>query len=259
MSKFYFYKYVGLETALKIITSGKLMYTTPDNFNDPYDTYGYAPKQGFHKMLKRVLANAYGSNGGLSGPKNFKERELMFSAFDTKALRKSAVRDFAITCFSRSPFILPMWAHYADNHAGCVLAFAVDQEVEDDIKSKFSAGVKLASDDSLYPLDVIYDNMRPAIYNKDGLTLHDGTPKLFLNKAKVWSYEEEVRCVKNSSSGVYDYKRSQLQQVYFGLKMQDKHKRSIKNALAINKKLYGVSVKTFDVIIDLQTYQLHKC
>ncbi|WP_279156509.1 DUF2971 domain-containing protein [Obesumbacterium proteus] len=209
-------------------------------------------------MMKRVLA-ARDPKGELKNLKNFKARERMFKQFDSEALRKRTVKGFAITCFSKSSFILPMWAHYADNHSGCVLTFAVDQKVEEDIRRKFSAGIKLASDDSLYPLDVIYDNIRPAIYNEDGLTLHDGTPKLFLNKAKVWSYEEEVRCVKHSSSGVYDYKRSPLQQVYFGLKMEDKHKRSIKDALERNKKLFGVSVKTFDVIIDLQTYQLHKC
>ncbi|AOZ70626.1 hypothetical protein LPB142_15865 [Rhodobacter xanthinilyticus] len=29
------------------------------------------------------------------------------------------------TCFSKSPVVAPMWAHYADNHRGCVIGFDV--------------------------------------------------------------------------------------------------------------------------------------
>ncbi|HFT5239842.1 TPA: DUF2971 domain-containing protein [Yersinia enterocolitica] len=252
-----FYKYVGVETALRIITSGKLMYTTPDKFNDPYDTYASTPKLGFHKMSKRVIRDK-DPNAQVITQRNFRGREQLYKDMDREEMRKDAVKNFAITCFSKSPFILPMWAHYADNHAGCVLGFKVDNEHEEEAKKLLQQEKRISSGDTLYPLNVIYDDVRPSAYDKNGMTNHDETPKVFLTKAKAWSYEQEVRCVKLGSSGVYDYKRTQLKQVYFGLKMKEEDKTSIIKALDINKKHFQVGVKTFDVIMHLSNYELQK-
>ncbi|EKN4828932.1 TPA: DUF2971 domain-containing protein [Yersinia enterocolitica] len=252
-----FYKYVGVETALRIITSGKLMYTTPDKFNDPYDTYASTPKPGFHKMIKRIQ-HEQDPYAEVTAKRNFREREELYKKIDREEIRRNAVKNFAITCFSKSPYILPMWAHYADNHAGCVLGFKIDNKIEEEIKKMALQGKTSVSGNLLFPLDVIYDDVRPPIYNKDGLTSHDETPKIFLTKAKAWSYEEEVRCFKLGSSGVYDFKRTQLKQVYFGLKMKHEDRTSIKKALDINKKHFQVEVKTCDVIMHLSNYELQK-
>ncbi|WP_186373532.1 DUF2971 domain-containing protein [Yersinia rohdei] len=252
-----FYKYVGVETALRIITSGKLMYTTPDKFNDPYDTYASTPKLGFHKMSKRIMREK-DPNAQVITRRNFRGREELYRDLNRDAMRKDAVKNFAITCFSKSPYILPMWAHYADNHGGCVLGFKVDNKIEEELKRILQQGERLASGDLLYPLDVIYSDIRPTAFNKDGMTHHDETTNIFLTKAKAWSYEQEVRCIKFGSSGVYDYKRNQLKQVYFGLKMKEEDKTSIIKALDINKKHFQVGVKTCDVTMHLNNYELQK-
>lgn len=233
------------------------MYTTPDKFNDPYDTYASTPKVGFHKMMKRIMSER-DPDAEVITQGNFRGRERLYMGMDREEMRRNAVKHFAITCFSKSPYILPMWAHYADNHAGCVLGFQVDNENEEELKRMFLQGKKSTSGDLLYPLDVTYDDARPPIYNKNGLTNHDETPKVFLTKAKAWSYEQEVRCFRLGSSGVYDYKRSQLKQVYFGLKMKHEDRTSIKKALDINKKHFQVEVKICDVIMHLSNYELQK-
>lgn len=39
------------------------------------------------------------------------------------AITKRRTDDFRVTCFSRSHNSVLMWAHYTNNHNGCLLAF----------------------------------------------------------------------------------------------------------------------------------------
>ena len=58
---------------------------------------------------------------------------------------------------------------------------------------------KKAEEDTttLIPLDVIYSNNRPSLFDNDGLTNSDTTgTNACLVKAKVWEYEQEVRVIK---------------------------------------------------------------
>ncbi|HHB8626363.1 TPA: DUF2971 domain-containing protein, partial [Klebsiella pneumoniae] len=82
-----------------------------------------------------------------------------------------------------SPFILPMWAHYADDHQGCVIEFKFEETegfIEEFINLKPEEDTT-----TLIPLDVIYSNNRPSLFDNDGLRLENGkypTLSLFLKQ-----------------------------------------------------------------------------
>ncbi|HBT1511205.1 TPA: DUF2971 domain-containing protein, partial [Klebsiella pneumoniae] len=109
--------------------------------------------------------------------------------------RRVYTENFSIACFSKSPFILPMWAHYADDHQGCVIEFKFEETegfIEEFINLKPEEDTT-----TLIPLDVIYSNNRPSLFDNDGLTNSDTTgTNACLVKAKVWEYEQEVRVIK---------------------------------------------------------------
>lgn len=90
------YKYVGasyLDRVFELRNYVTLKCALPKDFNDPYELFLTV---------------------------NFREKP------EVLAFYRDVVGDLPqlpVTCFSRSPAILPMWAHYAENLSGVVLAF----------------------------------------------------------------------------------------------------------------------------------------
>lgn len=154
-----------------------------------------------------VLSLVFEKNGfcGLkcAFPKDYNDPfELFLSigqsiAPDTLAFYNDVVQDIPqrpTTCFSKSPLVTPMWAHYANNQTGFVLEFDSDQ------LEKFSGTAMLK--------DVKYQNDP----NNDliGLLHHAaGTKKprhsyfltqaafdtAYFTKTSEWSYEKECRLI----------------------------------------------------------------
>ena len=68
----------------------------PKDFNDPYElflTIDYNQPPDVLAFYKEVIGN---------------------------------IRQLPVTCFSKSPEVLPMWAHYSDNQQGFVVEFDED-------------------------------------------------------------------------------------------------------------------------------------
>jgi len=100
-----------------------------------------------------------------------------------------ASKSMGIFCLTREPHSLLMWAHYANEHKGMLLAF-------DRNHAFFKKGSGLHS--------VEYREDRVAITSNDGLMHFCGIhfndsvsllPRAFLRKHPVWSYEAELRMI----------------------------------------------------------------
>jgi len=101
---------------------------------------------------------------------------------------------YPTTCFSKSPTVTPMWAHYANNHSGFVLEFDVEE-----IKANF---------EEISVSDVQYKDS-PDEKIKGFLERASGTKKprhaiwlqdmvlfqAYFSKSTAWSYEQERRIV----------------------------------------------------------------
>ena len=96
------------------------------------------------------------------------------------------------SCFSKSPIVTPMWAHYGDNHSGFVVEFDVDA-----LKAAFS---------HIVIMDVTY-RTEPSEKIASQLQMAAGTKKprhayflqqtvlasAYFSKDCAWSYEQECR------------------------------------------------------------------
>ncbi len=101
---------------------------------------------------------------------------------------------YPTTCFSRSPIVIPMWAHYAYNHNGFVIEFSEEAILEAFPETRFD--------------DVAYKD-GPAHDFSDLVSrvLHIGKPRYtyflqgavanaaYFTKSTCWSYEQERRMV----------------------------------------------------------------
>ena len=159
------YKYVGasyLERVFELRNYVTLKCSLPKNFNDPYELFLTV---------------------------SFREKPEAL-AFYTDIIED--LPQLPVTCFSRSPSILPMWAHYAENLTGVVLAF--DEEKlgtsfsntgfgDIDYRDKPDPGLT----DLLYHAFHI-GKMRYLYLLRQGVF-----SSAYYSKASCWRYEQERR------------------------------------------------------------------
>ncbi|ENJ4717887.1 DUF2971 domain-containing protein [Escherichia coli] len=211
------YKYVDSETADLIIKNSTLKFSRASSLNDPFEL------TGLH----------YGSE------EQYKEQTLKFL---------SASISYGILSLTRAPLNPLMWAHYGkganyddkksilldkDNgsHAGVVFGIdANEAELNDEglnvIPAKYGS--------------VIYASTKPhnPYINSDNLNFFEGMQfhynpdflealqRTFLYKPAYWSYEEEVRVVRNISryrNEIQPISSSSIKEIYIGLRNAYKH------------------------------------
>lgn len=251
--KDHFFKYMSSEVSKIVLTNSTLRYTHPNNFNDPFDYYPTSNKIGANKFVKRVLSEQ--SSDKKTKKANFKTILNHSHILRSIAFRNITAKMFCVTCFSRTPFSLPMWAHYANNHDGCVIEFRQVSEIEAEKAIQTSSFMQ----DSFYlvPFDVTYTDERPLVFDENGLT--NTTSNGFysaLIKAKSWEYEQEVRVIKTTRSGDFPFNTAQIKAVYIGMKVPSKTALEISSIIKeINKNL-GLSIKIHKVVMEHNTFKL---
>jgi hypothetical protein len=166
------YKYIGPDNLSKIFHSADvttLKCSLPKEFNDPYELFLTI---------------------------DFNERP------DALAFYADAIGELPqlpTTCFSRSPIVLPMWAHYAQNLEGFALEF-----LEDRLDKAFPQS---RLDDVSYT-DVPSKDLTTMLYRAHLIGKHRYTYFLqrmvfqaaYFTKASCWSYEQERRMVVQSGT-----------------------------------------------------------
>ncbi|MDP9706645.1 UNVERIFIED_ORG: hypothetical protein J2W64_003859 [Rahnella aquatilis] len=254
------YKYVDLETARKILANHTVKFTNPYDFNDPFE----------------VTSAFYESN----------ERKYSDEGNALNHLKISMC--YGILSLSRSPTNPLMWAHYGwgkrmhhENviflgqnntaHGGMVIGIDINESGLNDegsniIPAKFGS--------------VIYTTTKPttAFSESENLELIEGMKfhydpqyqealqRAFLYKSSHWSYEEEVRVVRNihrnckgeyNDRGIQKINKNSIKEIYIGSShsYNKNHSRAlsneIKSSLPDCKVLQcNTNVKTWDINFD---------
>jgi hypothetical protein len=163
----FLYKYLPADLADVVFSDdGKvtLKFARPKDFNDPYELFLATDFGGDSEMLA-CYAEAIGD-----------------------------LPQFPTTCFSRSPIVIPMWAHYAYNHNGFVIEFSEQSIREEFEEARFE--------------NVEYEDGPTHDFSElVGRVLHIGKPRYtyflrgavvnaaYFTKATCWAYEQERRMV----------------------------------------------------------------
>ncbi len=155
------------------------------------------------------------------------------------------INNARILCLTENYNNEVMWAHYAENHHGCVLGF---QDIE--------------------YLDTPYKCCKKIIYTKDDPIICSGLDFLLYgdsidqrrmifeailySKNIKWEYENEWRLVtwrpeeKGCNYGDYKFYSEELESITFGVKVNDTYIKNITTILKksyLNTKMYKMQVK----------------
>ena len=232
-----------------------LWFSDPENFNDPFDCKMYfdfenTPEEieAFGREINETPENAYRKMNESQLSTRVKELitnpEIFYKGdFDQNI---EEIKKIGVCCFSESDSKLLMWSHYGDKHQGACLTF--DAGCDKDLFLVYSFCVE-------------YLTKFPKInWIKDR-----GKFKLrrfaFATKSFEWSYEEEVRVIRDDRLSPYrgkvKFDKKSLMAIKFGYKSTIDNRLEVINALDKigdydHVRFYLAKLKKFDFGIEYE-------
>lgn len=212
-STLYCYKPVNKYT-LDIFESGTFWFSSPVNFNDPFDCKVYPTTESAIRRAEELLER----NGMQSTEDSI--RKIVTDEMVKKAVDR-VMSNKGILCLTPHPDDILMWSHYAENHKGICLEL----------------DVRTCPEFFVYPMKVTYTTEYPT-FNLGG----EETNKIYATKYEKWGYEDEIRILKDRV-GKHEFAPQSLKSVIFGCRTNDETKRNVKAAIERNSNLSHVIYK----------------
>jgi hypothetical protein len=229
----YFYKYVTSSTAKAILRSRTLRWSSPQLFNDPFDTPRKLTFDCTSRELQEALAEALArlietnaemppnapimlvvllSMLKLGGRDTPEMRAHLANDLRTNALKTipepavglrafqedwdDRIPKMRILCVSETAKSTAMWAHYADTHQGAVLEFESADEVDSPL---LMARVVRYQDEP--PRLPSKEEWVESIIGRTKIDLAEFFSDYQYVKSVQWAYEKEWRVVSYARSG----------------------------------------------------------
>ena len=156
----------GNEYDLKNIRNGVIWLSAVKKFNDPFDCDFCI--QEYEEYVKET--------SNLSN-KKFEDA--------TKKLKEGILEfrnSVAISCLSRKSDSILMWSHYANHHQGFCLCYDINDLI--------------SLEKILLPVWYREEKVRPFIKKGKTLALNNRNKEIYIQKSKIWDYEEEWRLIE---------------------------------------------------------------
>lgn len=219
------------ENTLSLLTKGELFFSSPNEFNDPFDCHiPTATHLLSIKQLDNVLQDRrYNGNLVEILENQFANNKFKLLDYINKIIKKekntnfnheinlSALSIFKICCFSEVYNEIRMWSHYASSHKGICIG----------IKSLDTNNFKLIFDTLFRPTEV---QVKTVEYDDNDYYLNEIKQKKLTNqeiikylyhKSTHWEYEKERRIVilnKNLNLKTLNLRQEYISEIIFGLR-----------------------------------------
>lgn len=215
------YKYTGVAGALAILRNTSFKFTSPLDFNDPFDCdtsileftrtadsvaeYKQALELSNLPLLEKMRALA-----------EFYQPATFQKVYAHVAKHK--IETAKVTCFSKTHSNTLMWSHYAQNHKGICLEFNGSMPANDVLERG-----------TAFMVNVNYDRVGMIDYNLDK---ERAIVDLFTRKWSDWRYEEEVRIIIMDEEPIQKFDKSFLTGIIFGCRTPDSDKQEVLRLLS---------------------------
>lgn len=223
------FKYRGMKRAKQILTDFKFRFSSPAEFNDPFDCsldeILQYDRSEIENWINNMLSSAVLNNDSMltQGSDNtellnyfLKDKEkLMSIIYEAKT---KVINSRGVFALSKKVDDILLWSHYAESQSGV----AIELELKED-PSFF-----------LMPRNMEYvDSYTPTNYLTDSLGTVD---KILSTKFSGWKYEDEMRIYKdNSADKDIVINPKAIKAVYFGIKAKSKDIQSIKELCQVSQ------------------------
>lgn len=252
------YKYLNFnEGSLKAISDATLKFTSPNDFNDPFDCLASYSDDFVNLSIKNERQNLYcpSSKKKLSPAKKLMagsraKRRAKFNIQEGGIFSPLRNGDIGVLSLSSNKNNLLMWSHYCSHHTGFVLEF--EPEWYGPPNSQQSPEML---PNSLVALQVNYSCDRPVLEGDE--TASQKLDKLLLTKSVDWEYESEFRVIDNvRKSGIHSYKRELLKGVYAGVKMGLDDLQTLKETIVTANCKHNLNIQAFQMGLQEYSFSL---
>ncbi|WP_420598967.1 DUF2971 domain-containing protein [Neptuniibacter sp.] len=247
MSVIYRYKYLPFdsETSLKVITESTIKFSSPEEFNDPFDCAPYLDVSEITDEYVNELLKKNGTSPADRIQNKQKYKCNLIRAIESGDFLKSINSSISICCLSRSATQPLMWAHYANDHRGFVVEFKIPVEGE--------LSVAHQHDEFLVPFSVEYTQERPQTHIVDNEP--DQVEKCLLTKCDDWAYEEEERVISyQRPAGIHQISPLLLSSVIAGMRMPAKDVELLNEAIQQHNQTHKKDVSLYHARPDQREY-----
>ena len=262
MAKDYYYKYYSAETALLVLENTSIKWSSPSEFNDPFDNQfrlilEEVSPESHQALFKHIFFETewptsvlpqIAANSGVSieqlqslvikalteapALKPFLDAEITNIMHNPDLLAKyqneldQVMSDVSIFCVSESYDNILMWSHYANNHKGVVLSFSPIREVDSPL---------LMAKPVHYTEDIPqiqYTDLLAVDKNHIDTSIQKIQEIITLTKSLHWSYEREWRVISglrdpSNRTEICKFAPEELEYVYLGCQMEPEKKAEI--------------------------------
>ncbi|MCE8005148.1 DUF2971 domain-containing protein [Billgrantia ethanolica] len=220
--KHHFYKYMSVETALKVISNHSLRWSTPLKFNDPFDhqigfTFGFSGpeigqalfreieqivfrgKTDFKEptLLTQLALGLQGIAGRLPEEAIMKElweatQEIAYNFPQNIERLHAAIQEHLthsrVLCVSETNDNVVMWSHYAEEHRGLVLKLRCIDELDNTLLA-----ARRVDYSREFPMFPSLDQYVRHLTGEDPIDLAALSWDVAFTKHTDWAYEKEWR------------------------------------------------------------------
>lgn len=192
---FYLYRHMSFQDYyLKSIEEFTLYFSSPANFNDPFDSYfclAEQPSKNFHNKILKNLG--YTGSPAKKILYRKKSQKLLDQSFVEGSFFEERFKRIGVICLNHNPLNILMWSHYANYHKGFL------------IELRFPKSKEILNLIDFLPFPIVCSNEFPKgnIENFDDKQLY----KMLYTKSMDWSYESEFRILGNGLDSINDINR----------------------------------------------------
>lgn len=211
----FFYKFTNVERAIEIIKNRQLWFSRPENFNDPFDcNINLIDFEPTEKQIELVINDKVKRNRKTRREEIKKNKRNAYRIINQFSEQSNEMfQNSGICCFSEKHENILLWSHYAQNHKGICLGFSKKiTEI-----ASMTGKVKYADH---YKKAPFFKMNGEAVYH------------LIFTKSKDWSYEQEIRAVRILDNGKTDFDISNLTEIIFGCKTENKVVQEMKKLIS---------------------------
>lgn len=194
----FIYKYMTIRSIKKILENNCLWFSSPKEFNDPFDCQITPNTDNTEEEILDYIRKKIGQPSLYEKSINYPNLVPLWKKAMNVSFPK-IVNEKGVCCFSSNEKNLLMWSHYSDSHKGVCIKF----DMLNDPRFFLQASKVNYRED--YP---IYNHLK----NRNKLIDY-----ILLSKSKDWSYENEIRIIKEKT-GLFSFKKCSLIEITFGCK-----------------------------------------
>lgn len=267
------YKYMPVQSEgalerLVAILRGRIYYSSPAIFNDPFEMSAMFDAPDQHEVM--ALLDETGPLTDLYLSKSARAKiycQVRATLGTNRVVSREWIESLGVLCLTTSPDDLLMWAHYAQNHTGICLGF--DSGLE-----PFSTAQP-----------VRYQEGRARVAPLNAVSREQQlVEKVLFVKSPHWRYESEWRCIKRpvrddekayyrdlyrqqpdkcddiaqllaseGGPGHYEFDVSALRRIYLGARMRPEWKERVVAAIDADAPL----VKIHEMSLDSRYFKLN--